>query len=196
MPRAARFWRWWRVLLLLAMALTCIVCALSDADPTLLRSWLLPVHHEAKIEEASTNYGVDPYLVCAVIKCESNWDEDARSDAGAVGLMQMMPSTAEEVARLGLVDASAYDPDNLTDPDTSIIYGVAYLAYLQRNLSDRDEVIAAYNAGLGAVSQWIADGSDVSDAVEYPETAAYLARVNSAYERYAAAYADGLVESS
>jgi soluble lytic murein transglycosylase len=106
--------------------------------------------------------------------------------------MQLMPETAAEVADLGLVDSTVYDPADLGDADTNIEYGCAYLAYLQRNCDTTDEVIAAYNAGIGKVSSWKAEGGDFSSAIDYAETSAYLTRVNDARSQYQRLYPDGI----
>ncbi len=191
-----RFWRWYRTIPIVCMLLACVLSAASNLLPSkVIRTVFYPVKYADVIEQASQRYGVDEYLICAVIKCESNWDASATSNAGAVGLMQLMPSTSEAVAKMGSVDSSTYSPDNLTDPTTNIMYGTAYLAYLQKNLSTRDQVIAAYNAGLGSVSKWLANGSDISQHIQYSETASYLVRVNQAYERYKQFYPSGISES-
>lgn len=188
-----RFFRWFRTIPLLLMAV-CVALSLAAGlvPDDLVREWFYPVRYPTYVQESADRHGVDPYLVCAVIKCESDWRSDAQSQAGAVGLMQLMPATSKEVARLGLVDTGTYDPADLTDPRTNIEYGTAYLAYLQANLSSRDEVVAAYNAGLGSVQAWTADGSDVGSSIQYAETATYLARVNAAYDRYRGLYPSSL----
>lgn len=187
------FFRWYRVLPLVAIAVTLAVCLAFDAGPTVLaRTFLYPVSHADQIQESADRHGVDARLVCAVIKCESGWDVTATSSAGAVGLMQVMPSTAESLAEMGVVDASAWDPDNLADPATNIEYGSAYLAYLQDNLSSMDEVVAAYNAGIGTVNQWRSEGGDITDNIKYPETSRYLERVSRAYDGYVRCYPDGI----
>ena len=137
-------------------------------------------------------HGVDPLLACAVIECESGWDEGAVSPVGAVGLMQVMPDTARSLVALGLVDDGAYDPDDLADPATNIEYGCAYLGYLQKHLSGLEEVIAAYNAGIGAVQGWISEGGTIPEDVEYAETRAYLDRVLVAYDAYQDSYPSGI----
>ncbi|WP_077597634.1 lytic transglycosylase domain-containing protein [Olsenella urininfantis] len=195
--RRTSFFRWFRVLPILAMLAVCALTLFAQSAPaSLLRNLLYPVEHAERIEAASARHGVDPYLVCAVIKCESNWNSDASSTAGALGLMQVMPETAEEVAGLGLVDRASFDPQRLTDPDTNIEYGVAYLGYLQRALSSQDEVIAAYNAGVGSVGDWLSGGGDLSSSIRYAETAAYLARVKDAQARYEELYPRGISSSS
>jgi len=191
--RTGRFLLWYRVLPLLAIVVTLAACVVFDAGPAVLaRTFLYPVSNADQIQESADRHGVDARLVCAVIKCESGWDATVTSSAGAVGLMQVMPSTAESLAEMGIVDATTWDPDDLTDPATNIEYGSAYLAYLQDNLSSMDEVVAAYNAGIGTVNQWRSDGGDIVDNITYPETSRYLERVNRAYAGYVRCYPEGI----
>ena len=108
--------------------------------------------------------------------------------------MQVMPDTASHLAEMGLVDAGSYSPTDLTDPLVNIEYGCAYLAYLHESLSSTEEVVAAYNAGLGAVQGWLADGGSIPEDIEYAETRAYVERVMNAYEGYRESYPDGIAE--
>lgn len=194
--RRERLLRWYRVVPALVLALTLAVSGGALATPAALVMQLVyPVEYSALVEAAAERHGLDPLLVCAIIKCESGWDEDAVSSAGAVGLMQVMPTTAQSLVDMGLVDEASYDPDDLTDPAVNLEYGCAYLAYLESNLSSLDEIVAAYNAGLGAVQEWISDGDTISEAIEYAETSIYLARVTAAYEGYQSAYPDGITET-
>lgn len=188
----ARFFRWFRVLPLLVLAVTFAACAtLAAAPTTLVAQTFFPVKYADAVRASAERHGVDPLLAAAVAKCESGWDADARSAAGAVGVMQVMPSTAEDLADQGVVDAGAYAPENLADPVTNIEYGCAYLGVLQNELSNEDEVICAYNAGLAAVQNWLDGGGKVGDKVDYAETKAYLERVNVAYDGYKSCYPNG-----
>ena len=184
--REYKYWRWFRAIpLTLLVLLTLVTLLFSIAPSLILRKTFYPVEHQSAILESSERHGVDPRLVCAVIKCESGWREGVESGVGAVGLMQLMPSTAETLAGLGYVDGYAYDPNNLRDADTNIEYGCACLQYLDDILGDTDQVIVAYNAGLGTVQDWMdGDLPDITDAITYPETRIYLVRVNEAYEMY------------
>lgn len=185
MSKRPRFFRWYRTIPLLLMALACALSLGLVKTPTgIVRGLVLPIEHKEEILVSSSRHEVDPLLVCAIIKCESNWNEGAISDAGAVGLMQLMPATSEELAAFGVVSVESYDPANLTDPATNIEYGCAYLQQLEAYLSSTNEAIAAYNAGPGAVEQWLAGGGDIADVIGFPETALYLTRVNETYEQY------------
>ena len=163
---------------------------LTPASPA--NRLLYPVHHRQEILESARRHDVDTDLVCAVIKCESDWDENAVSHVGAVGLMQVMQETAQDLVSMGAVDGEAYPLTDLSDPRVNIEYGCAYLGYLQTHLSSLDEVIAAYNAGIGTVQGWIADGATLPEGIEYAETRAYLERVRAAYEGYQRSYPEGL----
>lgn len=192
--RGRGFWRWYRVVPLVVVGVVAIACAILAATPTTLaRRTLYPVSHARDIQASAERHGVDPLLVAAVIKCESNWNENAQSTAGAVGLMQVMPQTSSEIARMGLVDSGTYDPSNLFDPATNIEYGTAYLAFLEKNLSSTDQVIAAYNAGMGKVEEWLAQPGELADNITYTETREYLRRVNEAYQGYRDSYPNGLM---
>lgn len=188
-----RFLRWHRAIPLALLALTLALSgALAALPPGAVRGIVYPVEHVGAIESSAARHGVDPDLVCAVIKCESGWDEGAVSQAGAVGLMQVMPSTAESLGELGVVNAAEFDPAALADPEVNIEYGCAYLGYLQDRLTSLDEIVAAYNAGIGAVQGWIADGGTIPEGIEYAETRAYLERVREAYEGYQRSYPEGI----
>lgn len=121
-PRARRrrtrghgFWRWYRVVPLVLVSVVAIACAILAATPTTLaRRTLYPVNHAQDIQASAERHSVDPLLIAAVVKCESGWDENAQSKAGAVGLMQVMPQTSSELARMGLVDSGAYDPQTFS----------------------------------------------------------------------------------
>lgn len=188
----ARLVRWYRVVPVVLLALTLLLVAVTAANPTGLGRLLHPVRHAEAIEASCERHDVDPLLACAIIQCESGWDEDARSGAGAVGLMQLMPQTAETLEALGFVDGERWDPADLTDPEVNIEYGCAYLGYLFAHLSSVDEVVAAYNAGMGTVQGWLAEGGSIPEDVEYAETRAYLENVRSAFEGYQQSYPDGI----
>lgn len=198
-PKRLRFWRWFRALPILLMVLALALSWFFSEYPVAsIGRVFFPVSDASAIEQAASDYGVDPDLVAAVIKSESNWDAGALSAVGATGLMQVMPSTARDLAARGIVDASVYDPSNLTDPATNLEYGTAYLAQLLESTGSTEEAIAAYNAGPAATTSWksgASDGDEFSDLIQYPETASYLKNVMSAYEQYQRLYPNGLSAS-
>ena len=107
--------------------------------------------------------------------------------------MQVMPETASDMISLGLVD-SFYDVSNLSDPATNIEFGCAYLSYLLAYFNgSTDSAIAAYNAGMGNVDGWAQQGTSLHNAITFPETQAYLIRVNNAWARYKTLYPDRFV---
>lgn len=195
--KPVRFWRASRtitiLLLLLALGLTLLSNIREDVPNSIMRRFFYPVHHASSISDSAERAGIDPLLVCSVIRSESSWDEHALSAAGAVGLMQILPSTAEEIASLGLVDAQSFDLADLGNPQVNIEYGTAYLAYLYRYFGNLEQAIAAYNAGMGVVSSWSSqDYVNFEDAIEYAETRNYLESVQNSYAEYQRLYPNGI----
>ena len=192
--RNTHFFRWYRTVPLVTIALSLALSIGVNYMPIdLVRSLFFPVSYAERIDDAAGRYGVDAHLVAAVIRCESGWNDAAQSGAGAVGLMQLMPDTARSVADMGMVDTNRFNPNNLTDPATNIEYGTALLSHLQSQLGTTDEVIAAYNAGLGTVQGWMAQSpAGLSSDAVYPETRHYLERVNEALRQYTKYYPNGM----
>ena len=144
------------------------------------------------MEKYSEENGLDKYLVYAVIKAESNFNPNVKSNADARGLMQLMEGTAVE--RSNVIDNEDVEAYDLYDPETNIKLGTSYLSYLL-NLYDGNTVLAiiAYNAGLGNVQQWIKDGviqSDGSDIENIPfkETENYVRKMLRDYQMYLKIY--------
>lgn len=192
--RNARFWRWYRAIPVVVTALMLALALGVDFLPIgLTRSLFFPVNYGERIDSAAERYGVDSQLIAAVIRCESGWNESAQSSVGAVGLMQLMPDTVKDIAEMGVVDTNTYNPSNLTEPATNIEYGTALLSYLQKELNTTEEVIAAYNAGLGTVKGWLAESDKgIPDAITYPETRYYVEHVDEAYRQFKKYYPDGM----
>ncbi len=145
-----------------------------------------PKEYEEYVEKYASQYGVPEYIVYAVIKTESGYDSGAVSEAGAVGLMQMMPDTFNWLTTL---TKENLDKGLLYDPETNIKYGTYYLSYLYLKYGSWDTVYAAYNAGEGNVDQWLgealeADGAKKLGEVPFKETENYIKKVNKAAEIY------------
>lgn len=135
--------------------------------------------HEASVTKWSRHYGIDRELVQAVIFVESRGKHDAISNAGAIGVMQLMPVTAKWVAQKEKIEYSA---DLLLDADTNIRFGCAFLAYLHTKFSSNENILAAYNAGPARVEAWLDNPSYSKDGVltdiPYKETADYVKKVS------------------
>jgi soluble lytic murein transglycosylase len=133
------------------------------------------VLHKDAIDRAAVAEGFDPLFVMAVVWAESGFSRSARSGRGAVGLMQLMPETAAEVARRRGLDPGAL---NLEDPDTNIKLGAAYLAILRREFGpDSVAVLAAYNAGPTKARGWMKGGRVRLEDIPYGETRVFVRRV-------------------
>lgn len=153
------------------------VCIAILAAYLILTS-LFPVKYKNEIKSACDEFGVSYSLVLAVIKAESNFEEDAVSVKNAKGLMQLTGDTAAWCAeKVGL---SEY---NLSEPEDNIRLGTFYLSYLSQMYSgDMKLTAAAYNAGHGNVDKWLyggkhsADGKELS-TIPYKETEKYVKKV-------------------
>lgn len=189
MSRRVKLFTWYRVLPLVIVAVFGAISFVYSFGPSLLFKAWYPLEHEETITEAARTYGVDPYLVAAIIRTESGWDAEAESNRGAQGLMQLMPETARDIVAKGYVDGDVYSPENLTDPETNIEFGCAYLSFLLSYFNGAtDKAIAAYNAGMGNVDDWTSEGDALHKVIAFPETQAYLVRVNMAQARYRELY--------
>lgn len=105
--------------------------------------------------KVSQKYGIDPVLVLAVIQTESNFNPLARGQHGEIGLMQIKPDTAEWIA--SVMNMKWHGPNSLESPKTNIELGVVYLSWLRDQFPGKGNIyLAAYNSGLGTVSQRMA----------------------------------------
>ncbi len=180
----------YRLVIVGVVAGLAVVAFLFLRGPDIWQRWYYQLDYRSEIADSAARHRVSPFLVAAVIETESDWDAGARSSAGAVGLMQVLPSTAEELARRGLVDAEKFAPDALDDPATGIEYGSAYLRYLVERYHEIEVALAAYNAGPGNADQWSAKGGDIREQIEFPATKHFVLKVSRGKDRYEALYPD------
>jgi soluble lytic murein transglycosylase len=156
----------------------------------------LPLRHEDIIRQQAADKGVDASLIAAVIYTESHF-RDQTSHAGATGLMQLLPSTADYIARKS--GGTRFTRSDLATPQINIAYGTWYLRYLlQKYHGNVVLTLAAYNAGEGKVDQWWQAASargekfDVARHIPFAETRDYVHRVLSARREYRHNYAHEL----
>ncbi len=185
---------WLRAIALVPAFVFCLIALVFTYAPAPVVGMLYPLSYEDDIQSAAKAYKIDPYLVAAVIETESNWDPSVRSSSGAEGLMQLLPDTAQDMIDKGYIDAAAYSVDDLYEPEVNIMFGCAYLRYLLDYYDGAlDRAIAAYNAGIGNVEDWVDQDTALHNAITFPETQAYLVRVLNSYNRYEELYAGRFV---
>jgi soluble lytic murein transglycosylase len=154
-----------------------------------IRELTLPLRYDDIIRQQAAAKHLDPSLIAAVIYAESRF-RDQESHAGALGLMQITPQTADVIARLS--GGTQFVTGDLSDPDINIRYGTYYLRYvLHRYDGNEVAALAAYNAGVHAADGW--GGSDLNlDGIGFPETRAYVEEVLQKRQEYRDQYADDL----
>ncbi|MDR0841531.1 MAG: lytic transglycosylase domain-containing protein [Christensenellaceae bacterium] len=153
------------------------------------------LEYKEQILRYAEEFTVDPYLVAAMIHCESGNAAQATSPRGAMGLMQIMPDTGAWIAeKLGV---TPFETDMLYDPDVNIRFGCWYLNYLLNKFEGvRRHAVIAYNAGPGNLAKWLGDDALAVDgklvSIPFAETETYIDRVENAYAKYKKLYAEEL----
>ena len=151
-----------------------------------------PMQYTEDVTAASEEFDVEPSLIYAVIHTESSFEPRATSSAGAKGLMQITDTTLDwALKRAG--EQGKYSPEDLYDPSVNIHYGVYVLTLLGEQFDNTQTILAAYNAGIGRVGEWLADPAYSTDGkflntIPYPETAEYVKRVLDAQKIYQQLY--------
>jgi len=155
------------------------------------RLWY-PLDYAQTIRTEAARQHLDPALVAAVIYRESKFRPDSRSSQGAIGLMQLLPPTAEFIATQP--NRPSEPPDRLTDPQVNIAYGTWYLRYLIDRYGSQPLALAAYNGGESNLRAWIRRAQDqgrafrVPDDIAFPETRHFVQDVDEAQGIYRRAY--------
>jgi soluble lytic murein transglycosylase len=160
-----------------------------------VREITLPLHHDDIIRQQAADKDLDPALIAAVIYEESRF-RDQTSHAGARGLMQITPETADFIARRS--GGNRFVQEDLASPQINIAYGSYFLRYLIDHYGGNETLaIAAYNAGQTNVDRWVAraggpEGFDSARHIPFPETRAYVENVSRSRVSYREHYADDL----
>ncbi|MFA7636348.1 MAG: lytic transglycosylase domain-containing protein [Monoglobales bacterium] len=163
-----------------------VVCAALLYKPY-LRKFEYPVKYSEIVTSCAEKYGVDPYLIYSVMKAESKFDESARSNKDAQGLMQITPETAEwAMEKMGI-------SGDIFSPEINISVGSWYLAKM---IKDHDgnytAALAAYNAGSRNVNGWKDSLENLTlDDIQFEETYNYVYKTLEYYENYKKLYAEG-----
>ncbi len=166
----------------LVLAVSVGLVYFRHGEPTFVDRIRYPLRYGQIVRGHAKNYDLDPALVAAVIYQESKFRADAKSSSGAIGLMQLRPDTAEGIAiRTG---GSRFQVSDLYNPEINVRYGSWYLRHLLDKYGDEKDALAAYNAGQRNVDEWRAEGK----GIQFPETRAYVDRVEHLKHVYARAY--------
>ena len=172
----------------IAAALVVATGLLGDA----VREITLPLRHDDVIRQQAQDKSVDASLIAAVIYEESRF-RDQTSHAGARGLMQITPDTADFIAKNS--GGYRFEQEDLATPQINIAYGTYFLRYLLDHYDGNEALaIAAYNAGLSNVDRWVGKAGgqgafDTAADIPFPETRAYVANVLERREQYREHYA-------
>lgn len=171
----------------LLVFLIAIVFVIDNAE-----KMIYPLKYKEYVVKHSLQNEIDPYLIFAIIKAESNFNPKATSRKNARGLMQITESTGKWGAEL--LDMKNFTIENLYEPETSIIIGCWYIRWLMNEFEgNTDLVIAAYNGGSGRVNEWLKNKNYSStgkslDHIPYRETSLYVKKVKNYYITYKELY--------
>ena len=179
-----------KVNMIFRILLIIITAILIGLSPTVFNKLMIKKIYKKDYSEYVSKYAeeyeVDENLIYALIKAESNFNEKAVSHQNAKGLMQLMQSTAQDLANRSQIKLTK---DNILDPDININLGTQYIASLLNKYDSIEVALAAYNAGSGNVDKWIkngtikSDGSDIEN-VPYKETNTYVRKIMRDYKIY------------
>lgn len=153
---------------------------------------IYPTKYSEYVYKYAKEYEVDPILIFAIIKAESNFNPNVVSGSKAIGLMQLMETTAEEIARKQQI--KFIEGESLYNPELNIRLGTKYFSNLMKEYKDNYLLaLTAYNAGIGNVKRWIEqgiikeDGSDIEN-IPYKETNNYVRKILRDYKIYKELY--------
>lgn len=171
-------------------ALTLIIILCTSGVTRVAYRLVYKKEYSEYVEKYSKKYNVDEKLVYAVMKVESNFNVNAESGKGAVGLMQLMQTTAKDVVKQTDIEVgNSTIKEILLDSESNINIGTKYLSILLKKYKNVELAITAYNAGIGTVDNWVEkgilkdDGSDVEN-IPYLETNTYVRRILRDYKIY------------
>lgn len=172
-------------LLYIFIAIIVIIVIIINSEEQMKKN-MYKKEYSIYVEKYSKEFDVDSDLIYAIIKAESNFDSKAISVKEAKGLMQLMYSTAEDIAKSLKIELTE---ENIYDPEINIQLGTKYISNLLKKYECIEVALAAYNAGSGNVDKWIKngviknDGTDIEN-IPYKETNNYVRKIMRDYEIY------------
>lgn len=155
-----------------------------------IRSYLYPIKYRDQINQYANEYKISPSLVASIINVESGFSSQKKSNAGAIGLMQILPNTAQYICEIKHINYTGIN--DLYNPEKNIKIGCLYFKYLLDKFGDFDTTICAYNAGETTVLNWLKNENYSLDKktlknIPYNETKNYLIKINrniKIYQKY------------
>jgi soluble lytic murein transglycosylase len=147
-----------------------VFVAVDRSKPEWYQRLRYPLEYQELVRKNARTFDVDPALIAAVIYAESRFRPDAVSEAGAIGLMQLLPETGRWIAATG---GERFRVKDLYDPKVNVRYGSFYLDRLLDKYGDVRFALAAYHAGQGNADRWLAGDGEIG----FPDTEAYVASV-------------------
>lgn len=185
-----------RVLVRLAavlLVLTLAGCLLFAVAGRQIEEWEYPRKYSEYVTYYADKYEIDPLILYAFIRTESNFNPDAQSDAEARGLMQITEITFDWI-KSNIAPTEPLTFDDMYDPETNIRFGAYFVKYcLLRYENDLATAAAAYHSGTGTVDALLADSEYSADgktltAYPYPQMRRYVQKITASYERYQSVY--------
>ena len=178
-----------QIIIVAVILIFCILIAFLNI-PMRIQRIIYKKDYKEYVQKYSQEYNVDENLVYALIKAESNFNANAQSSKGAIGLMQLMETTAQDVCKRTDLNISNNElKDRLLEPEININIGTKYLSILIQKYGNVEIAITAYNAGIGTVDTWIEkdiikfDGSNIEN-IPYKETNNYVRKILRDYKIY------------
>lgn len=161
-----------------------------------LSNW--PVRYGKEITQAAEENGLDPHLVCAIVKTESDFRPSVVAEDGGHGLMQIMPETGQNLSKDLGID---YSEEALLDVQTNLKMGTYYFSRLLQKYQSEDLAIAAYNGGTNQVDGWLENGTinweeNSMENIPVEVTRQYVRKVNRAKTVYSILFPEGLPQDS
>lgn len=179
------------IILIFILAIIFVLFRIFRVQDIILKN-IYPTKYLTYVEKYAEENELDKYMIYAIIKAESNFDPNVKSQSDAIGLMQLLQETAKE--RSKAVDEEDITEENLYEPETNIKLGTSYYAYLLKYYNGNNVLaLTAYNAGIGNVDTWIKtgvikqDGSDIEN-IPYKETNNYVRKILRDYQMYIKLY--------
>ena len=180
-----------KIIIISLIIIILLVIVYKPVEKAILKH-LYPCEYSEYVEKYAKEYNIDHLLIYSIIKAESNFQPQSTSASGAKGLMQLMETTAEEVAENTLIEYK--QDETIYDIETNIMLGTKYFAQLLETYNGNIYLsLTAYNAGMGNVAKWIQqgtikeDGSNIEN-IPFKETNNYVRKIIRNYRIYQELY--------